>query len=106
MNRASNELNYIGCNIFKRPGLNGSPPWRAVRGARYRQPPAFQETCDAASDARLPRWVIRVILNVRRLLPVYPDKRTSSEAVGTLQTRSTTTPNIGRPASFLEERPF
>jgi len=57
-------------------------------------------------DFRDCAWVIRVILNVRRSLPVHPEKRTSSESVRTLQTRSTTTPNIGRPASCLEERPF
>jgi hypothetical protein len=28
-------------------------------------------------------WVIHVILTVRRSLPVYPDKRTISELVGT-----------------------
>jgi hypothetical protein len=28
-------------------------------------------------------WVIRVILTVRRSLPVYPDKQTISEPVGT-----------------------
>jgi hypothetical protein len=30
-----------------------------------------------------PLWVIRVILTVRRSLPVYPDKQTISEPVGT-----------------------
>jgi hypothetical protein len=33
--------------------------------------------------SRLPHGVIRVILTVRRSLPVYPDKRTISEPVGT-----------------------
>jgi hypothetical protein len=45
-------------------------------------------------------------LTVRRSLPVFPEKRTSSESVGTLQTRQYHHPNIGRPASCLEERPF
>ena len=35
---------------------------------------------------RCPKWVIRVVLAVRRLLPVYPDERTCSESVGMSQT--------------------
>jgi hypothetical protein len=50
--------------------------------------------------------VKRVSLTVRRSLPVFPEKRTSLESVGTLQTRQYRHPNIGRPASCLEERPF
>jgi hypothetical protein len=30
-------------------------------------------------------WVNRVVLTVRRSLPVYPDKQTSSKPVGTSQ---------------------
>src|SRR5713226_1971714 len=45
----------------------------------------LQHDNDHSSKARLPVWVILVVLTVRRPLPVYPDKQTNSESVGMSQ---------------------
>ena len=68
-----------------------------------------------STERAYPLRVIRVVLTERRALPVYPDKRTSSESVGMSQRchkptpikstrpRSAISAELGRPNSLGEE---
>jgi len=47
--------------------------------------PQYFATAAVHRKGRLPVWVLRVTLTVRRSLPVFPDKQTFSESVGTSQ---------------------
>jgi hypothetical protein len=57
-----------------------------------------------AGLVRCPSWVNRVVLTVRRSLPVYPDTQTFSESVGMSQTCPEAELNAGALTSINQAR--
>jgi hypothetical protein len=73
-------MNASGILLLPRSGLVGCVP------------PTFCDmTATVRQKARLPVWVKRVILSMRRSLPVLPEKQTFSELVGMSQRCQTLT---------------